>query len=127
MELQHCRLAHGDHADGRCAWCGEQLPPLRRRWCRDACELAWKVNHVWASARVEALVRAGGRCAVCKDPEDLEVHHDPPVKARGGYGMGCQHHQDRLTVLCVAHHREADAARRAKPGTVTQLSLIRAA
>lgn len=127
VELQHCTLAHGDHADGRCAWCGEALPPLRRRWCRDACELAWKVNHVWKCARVEALVRHP-RCVICGDIEDLEVHHDPPVKAKGGYGHGCQHHQDKLTVLCHDHHVEADAARRrADAGEPTQLSLLTAA
>lgn len=67
------------------------------------------------------------RCQVCGDSEDLEVHHDPPVKPRGGYGHGCQHHQDRLTVLCVAHHIEADAARRsAEKGEPVQLSLLAA-
>jgi hypothetical protein len=76
---------------------------------------------------VEALVRAGGRCAVCGDTEDLEVHHDPPVeRSRAGYGHGCQHHQDKLRVLCVAHHAEAHRLLRAEPGTVTQLRLIAA-
>lgn len=125
VELQHCVLAHGDLADGRCAWCGGLLPPRRSRWCSDACSRAWAANHVWSIARRAALYRAGERCEVCGDPEDLEVHHDPPV-GRRGYGQGCQHHQANLHVLCLLHHREAEAALRAQPGTVTQLRLVAA-
>ncbi len=127
MELQHCSVAYGDRHDGRCAWDGSPLPPLRRRWCSTLCERAWQANHVWTAARLAALARADGRCEVCGDPEDPEVHHDPAVKERGGYGHGCQHHQDKLTVLCSPHHVEADKARRAEPGHATQLTLIAAA
>lgn len=125
MRLQHCSIAHGDHGDGRCAWDGARLPPGRRRWCSEACAQRWRENHVWSAARPAALERAAG-CELCHDPEDLEVHHDPPVGERG-YGHGCQHHQENLHVLCVPHHREADMARRhAARGEAVQLSLIAA-
>lgn len=85
---------------------------------------AWQENHVWSFARAAALARDEERCTICGDPEDLEVHHDPPVGKRG-YGMGCQHHQDKLHTLCVTHHLEAHAVLRAVPGA--QLALFRAA
>lgn len=128
MQLQHCSLAHGDHADGLCAWDGQPLPPLRRRWCSDACEYAWRANHVWAVARTAALRRDGHRCTVCRDGEELEVHHDPPAPRRrsGTYAHGCHHHQSRLVTLCWLHHQEAHAIMRAEPGKVIQLSLLAA-
>lgn len=124
MELRYCSLAHGDHHDGLCAWCGSLLPPLRRRWCSDACSVAWRDNHVWSFARAAALSRDDGRCRVCADPEDLEVHHDPPV-GRRGYGQGCQHHLAKLRTLCSLHHLEAHDVLRSAPGA--QLALFRAA
>lgn len=76
-------------------------------------------------ARARAL-ELQPRCEICGDAELLEVHHDPPV-GEHGYGHGCQHHQDKLHVLCAAHHTEADKARRhAEKGEPMQLSLIAA-
>lgn len=120
--LRGCELSYGDHP-GRCFGCGAQLPPLRRKWCSESCEHSWKINHVWSYARAEAIARTQGHCEVCRDPEDAEVHHDPPVGKRG-YGVGCQHHQEHLHPLCHGHHLEADRIIRARPGTVTQLSLV---
>lgn len=125
MDLQHCSLAHGDHDDGRCAWCGDPLPPRRSRWCQTSCATAWRDAHVWTFARKAALDREGYQCAVCASTDRIEVHHDPPV-GRRGYAQGCAHHPEKLTVLCHDHHVEAEVARRAKPGTVTQLSIIAA-
>lgn len=127
MRLDRCVLAHGDHDDGRCAWCGETLPWGRRRWCQDSCATAWRDNHVWTFARNAVLARADYECERCGDPgttsRPLHVHHDPPV--RGNRGTGCRHHQNRLKVLCqdchVLAHREMDA----RPGA--QLALFRAA
>lgn len=127
VELTRCRVAHGDRRDGRCAWCGAVRPKGRRRWCSDACSYAWRDNHYWPYARAAALDRDHGVCTTCGDPEDPEVHHLVPVRERGGYGAGCQHHQDNLVTLCHAHHVEADAARRrAAKGEATQLSLLAA-
>jgi hypothetical protein len=126
MGLTRCRVAHGDQRDRRCAWCGGELPARHRRWCSDACQDEWWINHVWRHARVAALERAGHRCqaATCAETEDLEVHHRVPVEPRTGYAMGCQHHQENLEVLCPGHHRERHALLRAPAGTVTQLKLV---
>lgn len=127
MELQRCRVAHGDHHDGRCAWCSHPLPGRRRRWCSDLCQASWRANHVWTVAHDAALARDGHRCVICGDPEDLEVHHLVPV-GRAGYGHGCQHHLVNLQTLCHDHHVEADAARRhAEKGEAFQLTLVPAA
>lgn len=127
MQLSRCRVAHGDRGDGLCAWCGEPRPKGRRRWCSDECSYLWRDHHWWAYAREAALARDGWACVLCGDTEDLEVHHLVPVKASGGYGPGCQHHQGNLQTLCHAHHVEADAARRAAAkGQPTQLSLLAA-
>lgn len=83
----------------------------------------WRENHVWKHARKAALARARGRCEVCGDSEDLEVHHEVPV-GEAGYRTGCQHHQENLHVRCPEHHRELDRARRAPAGTATQLELL---
>lgn len=78
---------------------------------------------MWAVARRVALLLARGRCEVCGST-DVQVHHDPPVGALG-YRRGCQHHQERLHVLCPAHHREHERAiRAAAAGRATQLSLV---
>lgn len=120
LRLARCPLAHGDRSDGRCAWCGAPLPPRASRWCSRSCRHAFRINHVWAEARAHRLLADGERCAVCGDPEDLQVHHDPPVARPGGYGHGCQHHQEKLITLCRAHHME-----RHREGDV-QLSLLAA-
>lgn len=125
MELRHCTVAHGDHADGRCAWCGDPLPPRRSRWCSTSCSVAWRDNHIWQFARKAALERDGFQCVICASTDRVSVHHDPPV-GRRGYSMGCHHHQSKLATLCAEHHIEADKAIRARPGTVTQLSLLAA-
>jgi hypothetical protein len=124
MDLGPCRLAYGDRDATRCAWCGDPIPAGRRRWCSERCSRGYTVNHYWPAARAFALADQHHRCAICGDPEDLEVHHDPPVARRRGYGNGCQHHQDRLLVLCSYHHHERHKALRARPGTTTQLSLL---
>lgn len=121
--MKGCDNSYGDNDQGRCTQCGEALPPLRRRWCSEHCERIWQANHVWPIARAAALARTGGTCELCRDPEDVEVHHDPPV-GKHGYGHGCSHHQEKLHPLCVDHHHEAHRALRAKPGTVIQLSLV---
>jgi len=83
----------------------------------------WSINHYWHAARAYALTRSP-RCEICGDPEDLEVHHRTPVG--GDRSAGCRHHHDRLVVLCAVHHAEHTRAERARPGTVTQLSLLSA-
>lgn len=106
LRLARCSVAHGDLGDGLCTWCGGPLPRRHSRWCSPACMRAFRVNHVWADAREHRILLDGGRCQVCGDSEDLQVHHDPPVERPGGYGHGCQHHQSKLRTLCRSHHME---------------------
>lgn len=120
-----CALAHGPNDDGLCWWDGRPIPAHRSRWCSVRCERAFDEAHVWSLARTAAVVRAAGRCRVCRGRDRIEVHHDPPVPALSGYEDGCQHHPDRLHVLCHADHRHAHRNLRAKPGA--QLALFRAA
>jgi len=122
MRLDRCLLARGDPAEGTCLLCGFPLPARARRFCSTACSEVWSINHYWHLARDRALRISGYRCAVCGDPEDLEVHHRDPVG--GNRAAGCRHHLDRLVVLCHDHHAEHTRAERARPGTVTQLSLL---
>ena len=125
MESVRCGAAPRE-GDGGCAWCGEVLPPRRRRYCSEGCSEAWRANHYWPAARAAALLRDDYRCVVCHDPEDVEVHHKVPV-GRRGYSSGCHHHLELLEVLCPPHHAEADAARRrAESGRPMQLSLLAA-
>lgn len=119
-----CPLAFGPNRERRCWWCGQSVPRGRLEWCSQACEAAADDAHTWTRARQAAIRRAGHRCRYCTR-RDVEVHHDPPVPTRGGYGPGCQHHPEHLHVLCPAHHRHAHQNLRAKPGK--QLSLFRAA
>lgn len=127
MKLDRCSLmAAPSNTEGLCEMCGTPRPPRRRRWCSTRCGVTFSVNHVWGPARIEALVRQGG-CAICHDPFDLEVHHEHPPTDCSPYGQGCHNHQDRLQVLCIPHHAEADASRRrAAKGEPTQLTLIAA-
>lgn len=121
-QTRGCPLSIG--SPYRCPVCDGSLPSLRSSFCSTACELSWRINHLWDSARDAALLRTGGTCEVCSSPDGVEVHHDPPV-GRRGYGQGCQHHQANLRPLCHAHHREAHRALRALPRP-TQLALIAA-
>jgi len=120
-----CSLAYGPNEDGRCEWDGRQVPRGRARWCSPACEQAFDEAHLWPLARPAAVRRAAGRCIRCSSRADIEVHHDPPVPAVGGYEASCAHHPDRLHVLCRKDHQAAHRNLRAKPGT--QLTLFRAA
>lgn len=74
LGLGDCSLAFGD--DGvklrhlteggyYCAWCGDELPPRRRRWCSDACSQEFARQHVWSVAREAAKSRDGHMCRVC--------------------------------------------------------------
>jgi hypothetical protein len=119
-----CTLAYGPNDDGRCWWDGRPIPPGRARWCSARCETAYDEAHIWHLARDAAIRRAAGRCW-CGTRTRIEVHHDPPVPRDGGYDPGCQHHPERLQVLCKRHHADAHRNLRAKPGT--QLALFRAA
>jgi 5-methylcytosine-specific restriction endonuclease McrA len=94
------------------------LPPRRTRWCSEDCSRAFSRNHFWTNARAARLDYDDHRCVVCGDPEDLQVHHRRPVDRPGGYGAGCQHHQENLETLCLFHHGE-----RHRTGEV-QLSLL---
>lgn len=115
----------GPRQDGRCGACGRGLPSPRGSWCSNVCELAWRINHIWSAARAEAIRRAGGRCEVCGSADGIQVHHDPPVRGRGGYARGCAHHQRALHVVCEGHHRELERLLR-HPNETRQLALIAA-
>lgn len=121
MLLDRCLLARGNPAAGTCLLCGRPLDGRARRFCSRPCSDVWSINHYWSAARAYALARHP-RCEICGDPEDLEVHHRDPVG--GNRAAGCRHHVDRLVVLCHAHHAEQTRAERARPGAVTQLSLL---
>jgi hypothetical protein len=124
MRTDLCALAFGPNDEGRCEWDGRPLPVRHRKWCSDECSRAYSRNHFWSTARPHAVRLADGRCDVCGSDEDIEVHHVRPVSPTGGYGAGCQHHQDNLLVLCALHHVEAHAALRAPAGTPLQMRLV---
>jgi hypothetical protein len=69
--LGDCPLAFGDNPEGLCGWDGKPMPKGRRRWCSEACSLAWGDQHYWTQARPAAVKRDGGRCVVCgRSPVD---------------------------------------------------------
>ena len=129
MEFQHCTLAYGDNERGRCTWCGDPLPPRRRRFCSASCSSDFGVNHYWPNARLGALARAAYACedpycSVSEATGRIEVHHlAAPVGGRRRYAMGCHNHQDRLLVLCDGHHMNETRWERAN-GRPVQLQLI---
>lgn len=127
MELEFCETAYGDRGDGRCAWCGDLLPPRRARWCSAACSHLYSINHVWSAARRHALAQAGYSCEECGATEleaQIEVHHfTAPVTGRRKYGHGCWHHQTNLEVLCKDCHDQETRIERQPEGTVLQLQL----
>lgn len=128
MRLDRCRLSRGDPTLGTCEWCGDPLPARHRRWCSDACAAEFRDNHFWPWARERALRDADRRCIRCAMPEGieaLEVHHDPPLRGKGRNQPGCQHHQEKLHVLCHDDHVLAHRVMEARPGS--QLALFRAA
>lgn len=105
-----CDLIFGDNPDRRCAGCGAELPPRRRRWCSEACAHRFADEHSWSAARQAALERAGYLCSRCdRRTLDLQVHH---IKLAPDYGVGCQHHQSNLQVLCAGCHRGEHSFRR---------------
>lgn len=120
-----CRLARGAGIPGVCDWCAARLEGGQRRWCHRECATAFWDQHIWTRARICVLVRDGGRCVVCGDDDRVEVDHIVPRKGRG-YARGCSHHHDNLQTLCHAHHVEKTTADQARPGTVTQLTLVAA-
>ena len=61
--LNACGMARG--TQGRCYMCDGELPARRRRWCSDACSLAFEGNHYWNVARWVALKAADNRCVRC--------------------------------------------------------------
>lgn len=63
--LGDCILAFGDNSEGLCGWCGKPRPKGRRRWCSEACSLAWGDQHYWTQARPAAIKRDGQRCVAC--------------------------------------------------------------
>lgn len=128
MEIVHCELAYGDRHDGRCTWCGEPVPPRRRRFCSALCSHLFAENHYWSTARPTALALAGYACTdeLCSATELtalIEVHHlsGPPGRAR--YGHGCHNHQSNLAVLCNGHHWNETRWERAR-GRPVQLALV---
>jgi hypothetical protein len=112
MSVARCALAFGDNADGRCARCGSRsraCAPFCSRACRDE----WRRDHVWPAARLATLTADEWHCSEIECSADdwsavIEVHHEVPVKDRGGYSPGCQHHREGLRSLCEAHHRRAE-------------------
>jgi len=119
MRTIRCALAYGSNSEGRCEWDGRLLPPRRRRWCAIDCQRAYATNHYWSAARARAVLLADGRCDICGDDEDLQVHHVVPVAPIGG-----AHHQENLQVLCPTHHVAEHAVLRAHPGDVIQPRLV---
>jgi 5-methylcytosine-specific restriction endonuclease McrA len=58
--------------------------------------------------RRAVLARTGGRCAVCGSSEGVEAHHRRPLADGGGNDPA------NGVALCRRHHREAEAALRAR-------------
>ena len=116
--LASCELAHGV-AQGKCAWCGAELPSRRRTWCSDRCGDAFWANHWWSVARRTVRRRDRYRCTRCghKPPgrthpkyrtlrktDRLEVNHITP--ALGDHRrLSCAHHLENLETLCLACHQ----------------------
>lgn len=123
-----CPLLPYDRLPNVCARCGKRLVGRRRRWCSNACQLVYVVNHYWGEARRERVKRDNYRCVKCgwrstldrrrADPQELlftlpidldqsnwlEVNHRIPRNGRGYTGASCAHHQDRLETLCHRCH-----------------------
>lgn len=109
MLRANCLLGQWSGEPGCCQLCGHVLPETgrRRSWCSDACRRAFERNHIWRRARAAARRRGKYRCSWpggCTTGDNvLEVHHVEPVSTNG-YGVGCQHHQSNLALLCHTHH-----------------------
>ena len=98
-----CQMSLWDGTEGRCHWCGSELPARRRSWCSSACQRLFEDNHVWSLARRRKRRRAKYRCETCGSREHLEVNHIVPVVG-AGYALSCHHHLDNLELLCRACH-----------------------
>jgi hypothetical protein len=135
--LAVCTIAHGI-TEGKCAWCGSDLPKRRRTWCSDKCGDAFWANHWWSVARRAAKRRDKYTCKRCgknapkrpsrvrfplesqfkaamrvyrkaRKTERLEVNHI--VQARGLHrALSCVHHLDNLETLCSDCHKTHTAA-----------------
>jgi 5-methylcytosine-specific restriction endonuclease McrA len=62
----------------------------------------------WKEARAKVLARDGHCCRECGTSQELAVHHVEPVSEGGAFWD-----LDNLVTLCITHHNQADAARRA--------------
>ena len=56
----------------------------------------------WTPTREAAKEKFGGRCAICGDDSDVEIHHVKPRKQGGG------NVETNLIALCLRHHRQAE-------------------
>lgn len=130
--LAVCTVAHGV-TDGRCAWCGDELPKRRRTWCSDRCADTFWNNHWWSLARRAARRRDKYACTRCgkkapKRPsrarfpkeaeykaamrsyrkarkvERLEVNHIEQALGRHRQ-LSCIHHLANLETLCGDCHK----------------------
>lgn len=102
------RPASGPVEKGRCAWCGAELGPGRRRWCSNECPAEWGRQHWWTTARRICLDAAQDetgipRCVHCHTGVASEVNHIEPRNG-AGYDAGCWNHQENLEALCHACH-----------------------
>ena len=107
---QNCPRARWGGAAKHCQWCDVPLLGVtakrRRTWCSEKCFLAFQRHHVWAHAKVAALVAAEHHCAApnCHAPRaTLRVLHR--TVSPTGYAMSCAHHAENLIVLCPQHAR----------------------
>lgn len=85
------------------------------RWCT-SCQVAVEASeyarhrrqhrpgstYAWRRIREQVLARDGGRCIICGETEDLEIHHVD--------GNWRNNRLDNLSTRCIAHHPRPQAA-----------------
>ena len=94
--------------------CSTWFPVAREPWLAVYDDPRW-----WMTLR-EARIRDGGQCRAlleggvrCPEVSGLEGHHTIPLRDLWARGEAVRAFDSRIVILlCAAHHRQAEAARR---------------
>jgi len=97
---------------GFCAYCGEQLPNKRLKWCSDKCQSLAYIEANYGPWQRDLAKMRGFKCENCGKElnhnygnANYDIHHIIPWAAGG------THKLDNLWVLCKDCHKDIHAAK----------------
>ena len=116
------RVLTGYEAAGSCAWCGEKLTGMRRRYCCEEHLSEYYRHFEWGSASEWAKARAGCVCDICNRSIRLDAHHITPLKGERSFSP--YNLPWNLRALCRTCHQKTHAAMRGTGNSRGQMVLL---